>query len=90
MAQGSSGNVVAAIASFLIPGLGQLAQGRGSKAAKHFLLSLALWLLLSGWIMNIWSCYEAATFEPVDEEKLARARQLAAKRSHEPVPPGWG
>jgi hypothetical protein len=90
MAQGSSANVIAAIASFLIPGLGQLAQGRGSKAAKHFLLCLLLWLIFCGWILNIWSAYEAATFEPEDKERLSRAAKLSAKRSREPVPPGWG
>lgn len=33
MAQGSAGNVIAALASFFIPGLGQLVQGRLVAAA---------------------------------------------------------
>lgn len=37
--RGSGGNVVAALASFFIPGLGQLTQGRMTEAAFFFLLS---------------------------------------------------
>ena len=37
--QGSSGNVIAALASFFIPGLGQLIQGRPLKGAIMFVLA---------------------------------------------------
>jgi TM2 domain-containing membrane protein YozV len=42
MAQGSTGNVIAALASFFIPGLGQLIQGRVMMATFYFLLNLLL------------------------------------------------
>jgi len=58
--QGTSGNVIAALASFFIPGLGQLVQGRVLAALLHFLLSGALWLLLLGWLGHVISCIEAA------------------------------
>ena len=37
--QGSGGNVLAALCSFLIPGLGQLLQGRLMMAIIHFVLA---------------------------------------------------
>ena len=37
--QGSSGNVIAALASFFIPGLGQLLQGRPLRGAIMFVLA---------------------------------------------------
>ncbi|MEM7789263.1 MAG: hypothetical protein AAF594_16210, partial [Bacteroidota bacterium] len=37
--QGSGGNVLAALASFLFPGLGQLLQGRLGDAFFHFLIA---------------------------------------------------
>jgi TM2 domain-containing membrane protein YozV len=65
-AQGSAGNVIAAVCSLVAPGLGQLVQGRIGKALWHFLLGGALWLVsfgTLGWLMHLWSCYEAATWE---------------------------
>ena len=41
--QGSTGNVLAAICSFFIPGLGQLVQGRLLKAIVMFVLAAVLW-----------------------------------------------
>ncbi len=70
---GSTGNVVAAVCSFFIPGLGQLVQGRMGKALLHFLIASFLWLLsllsfgllfFLPLLMNIWSCYEAAVYVP--------------------------
>jgi hypothetical protein len=43
--QGSTANVLAAIASFFIPGLGQLVQGRLLAAAVQFVLAAALWVV---------------------------------------------
>ncbi|MFH0910555.1 MAG: hypothetical protein V1918_03460, partial [Planctomycetota bacterium] len=53
--QGSAGNVIAALCSFFIPGLGQLLQGRLLKAVVQFVLAGILWLFLLGWIIHIWS-----------------------------------
>ncbi|MBV6512231.1 MAG: hypothetical protein HRU80_02035 [Ignavibacteriales bacterium] len=61
--RGSTGNVIAALASFFIPGLGQLLQGRLIKAAIQFVLASVLWFLFLGWIIHIWSVYDAATFK---------------------------
>ena len=62
--QGSGGNVIAALASFFIPGLGQLVQGRFLIAVFHFALAGLLWLVLMGWIIHLWSILDAAKFEP--------------------------
>ena len=62
--QGSAGNVIAAVCSFFIPGLGQLVQGRPIKAMIHFVLSGVLWLFWLGWVMHIWSTIEAAVWDP--------------------------
>ncbi len=48
MARGSTGNVISALASFILPGLGQLLQGRFLAAAGFFLLSGAIWALTFG------------------------------------------
>ena len=60
--QGSTGNVIAALASFFIPGLGQLLQGRFWPAAIQFVLAGILWIFLLGWIIHLWSIIDAARF----------------------------
>jgi TM2 domain-containing membrane protein YozV len=62
--QGSGGNVLAALASFFIPGLGQLVQGRLAMAIVHFVLASALWFVFLGWIIHLWSTLDAAKFTP--------------------------
>ncbi|MBN1541253.1 hypothetical protein JW992_03835 [candidate division KSB1 bacterium] len=62
--QGSTGNVIAALASFFIPGLGQLLQGRMLAAIIQFVLAALLWLILLGWIVHIYSIVDAARFKP--------------------------
>lgn len=62
--QGSTGNVIAAVCSFFIPGLGQLVQGRLLAAAIHFVLASVLWIVLLGWIIHLWSIVDAARFVP--------------------------
>ena len=61
--QGSAGNVIAALSSFFIPGLGQLLQGRLWMAIVHFVLAGLLWLLWLGWIIHLWSILDAAKFK---------------------------
>ena len=63
MGSGYCGNVIAALASFFIPGLGQLLQGRWLLAGVMFLLTALLWLVLLGWIIHLWSIVDAALFE---------------------------
>ena len=62
--QGSAGNVIAALCSFFIPGLGQLLQGRLFTAIVHFVLAAALWIVLLGWAVHLWSILDAALFKP--------------------------
>jgi TM2 domain-containing membrane protein YozV len=62
--QGSGGNVLAALCSFFIPGLGQLLQGRPFMALIQFALAAALWFVLLGWIIHLWSIIDAARFTP--------------------------
>ncbi|MFK7916395.1 MAG: hypothetical protein AB8B93_20955 [Pseudomonadales bacterium] len=64
--QGSAGNVIAAAASFFIPGLGQLLQGRLLLAVVQFVLAALLWLVLLGWIIHLWSILDAALFQNRD------------------------
>ena len=61
--QGSAGNVLAALCSFFIPGLGQLLQGRLLLAAVQFVAAAVLWIILLGWIVHIWSILDAAFFK---------------------------
>jgi TM2 domain-containing membrane protein YozV len=62
--QGSTGNVIAALCSFFIPGLGQLIQGRLLKAIVQFVLAGMLWVIWLGWIIHLWSILDAATYKP--------------------------
>jgi len=62
--QGSGGNVIAALCSFFVPGLGQLLQGRLLIAIIMFVLASALWFFLFGWIIHLWSVLDAARFKP--------------------------
>jgi TM2 domain-containing membrane protein YozV len=65
-AQGSTGNVLAAIASFFIPGLGQLVQGRALRGLVMLIVTGILWLItagLGGWIGHIIACYDAAVWK---------------------------
>lgn len=61
--QGSAGNVIAALCSFFIPGLGQLVQGRPLMALIMFVLAAVLWIVLLGWIIHLWSIIDAALFK---------------------------
>jgi TM2 domain-containing membrane protein YozV len=62
--QGATGNVIAAVCSFFIPGLGQLVQGRPVKALIMFALAGLLWLIWMGWIIHLWSIIDAAVWSP--------------------------
>ena len=65
-AQGSTGNVLAAIASFFIPGLGQLVQGRALRGLVMLIATGILWLItlgFGGWIGHLIACYDAAVWK---------------------------
>jgi len=62
--QGSTGNVLAAICSFFVPGLGQLVQGRLLKAIVMFVLAAVLWIVWLGWLVHLWSILDAALYKP--------------------------
>lgn len=55
-------NVLAALASFFIPGLGQLCQGRLLSALFWFVISSLLWWVLLGWLGHIGATYSAAVY----------------------------
>ena len=63
MAQGSTGNVIAAVCSFFIPGLGQLVHGRLFAAIIQFVLAAVLWFVFLGWLVHIWSVIDAARYD---------------------------
>ncbi|MFP4282178.1 MAG: hypothetical protein ACLFR7_00840 [Opitutales bacterium] len=62
--QGTTANVIAALCSFFIPGLGQLIQGRLLAAIVQFLLASLLWIILLGWAVHLYSILDAALFKP--------------------------
>lgn len=70
--QGSGGNVLAAVCSFFIPGLGQLVQGRILPALLFFVVTgmgYFFWVLIVpaviAGIVHLWSIIDAARFDPV-------------------------
>jgi TM2 domain-containing membrane protein YozV len=62
--QGSAGNVIAAVCSLFVPGLGQLVQGRLGMAILQFVLAIVLWIFLLGWAIHLWSILDAALWKP--------------------------
>jgi TM2 domain-containing membrane protein YozV len=68
--RGSTGNVIAALASFFIPGLGQLLQGKLVRAIIMFILAAVLWWILLGWIIHLWSILDAALYRPKVEGSI--------------------
>lgn len=63
--QGSTGNVIAALASFFVPGLGQLLQGRLFMALFMFVLAGIVWVITFGtlgWVIHLWSVIDAAVW----------------------------
>ena len=65
--QGSTANVIAALASFFIPGLGQLIQGRIGKALFLVIAGAILWVIsfgTLGWVIHVWAAIDAALWKP--------------------------
>jgi len=65
--QGSAGNVLAAFASLLIPGLGQLLQGRLLMGVLFFVVAGIVWFIslgTLGWIIHLFACLNAALWKP--------------------------
>jgi len=60
--KGSTSNVLAALASLLIAGLGQFMQGRKMMGLMQFILWAVLWIFVAGWIITIWSVIDAAIY----------------------------
>ena len=75
MGRGSSGNVIAALCSFFIPGLGQLLQGRWILAGFMFVMSIILWVILLGWVIHLWSIIDAALYSPPVTYRSYRQRR---------------
>jgi TM2 domain-containing membrane protein YozV len=73
MGRGSAGNVIAALCSFFIPGLGQLLQGRWILAGFMFVMSIVLWVILLGWVIHLWSIIDAALYTPPDSYRSYRS-----------------
>jgi TM2 domain-containing membrane protein YozV len=71
--QCSDGNVVAALPSFSISGLGQLVLCPPIAALIEFVLAALLWLVLLGWIVYIRSILYAAWQEPDDDRRRPNA-----------------
>jgi TM2 domain-containing membrane protein YozV len=63
---GSTSNVIAALASFFVPGLGQLVQGRIVMALVQFVVGIVVWVVslgLLGWVVHLWSVIDAALWK---------------------------
>jgi TM2 domain-containing membrane protein YozV len=62
---GSGGNVLAALCSFFIPGLGQLLQGRILMAIFLFVLAGVVWFITFGyfgWVIHLLAAINAALY----------------------------
>ena len=79
---GSTGNVIAAVCSFFVPGLGQLVQGRPLKALFMFVLGVVMWFLMLGWLVHIWAILDAALYNPPVILYTAVSRKNRPKDHH--------
>jgi TM2 domain-containing membrane protein YozV len=61
--RGSAGNILAAVASFFLPGLGQLFQGRFMAAVVQFGAYMVVAFLGFGWLVRIISAVEAGLWD---------------------------
>lgn len=87
--RGSGGNVGAALASFIIPGLGQLLQGRLLDGIIHFVAAVVLWFVLLGWIVNILSAVGAARWKDEPSplmQAFGSLMNLKCQHCQRPVP----
>ena len=57
---GSKGGFIPAMLSLVIPGLGQLLLGRIGRTIGHFIVAACLWVILLGWIIHLYSAFEAS------------------------------
>ncbi len=74
MERGSTGNVIAGLASFFLPGLGQLVQGRILAAIFYLLLTGLLWVItfsLGGWIGHVIAAIDAAVWKGGNDSRAA-------------------
>jgi TM2 domain-containing membrane protein YozV len=58
--------MLAAIASFLTPGVGQPVQGRTLRGLVFFIVTAVIWVITFGFggrIGHLWTCYEAAVWK---------------------------
>jgi len=66
--RGTAGNVIAALCSFFIPGLGQLVQARLIGAAFFFVATVVLYALVVTWpvaaLFHLWAIISAAIYKP--------------------------
>ena len=62
--QGSTGNVIAALCSFFIPGLGPVAPGPAADGDLSICSRGVLWFILLGWLVHLWSILDAALYKP--------------------------
>ncbi len=79
MAHQHAAPLIAAVASFFIPGLGQLLQGRWLMALMMFLLTGLLWVIWLGWVIHLWSILDAALHRPA--HRYCQYRDRTAHRS---------
>ena len=75
MSRGSAGNVIAALCSFFIPGLGQLLQGRWILAGFMFIMSIILWVILLGWVIHLWPIIDAALYSAPESDRNYRSHR---------------
>lgn len=60
----SSSQALCAIASFFVPGLGQLIQGRPVTAVVLFIACAFSWLVLMGWVFSFYAAWDASMYVP--------------------------
>jgi len=78
----SIGNIFCAISGLVVAGSGQLAQRRFLIGGIMFFTAGGLWFLMLGWLVHIWSFFDALYFRrrPIQSP-------LSSRRNTTPIPP---
>lgn len=70
------GGAFAGIASFVVPGLGQLLTGRPRGALGYFVVAIVAWFFLLGWVVHIVSAYDAGVGGSDSIDRLKRLNEF--------------
>jgi TM2 domain-containing membrane protein YozV len=59
----TAAHLIAALCSWILPGLGQFFQNRLREAFGFLILAFVLWTFFLGWLIHLWAAWDAAVYQ---------------------------